>query len=327
MDTSVREIVRNRSDSFEGHSIDTSGEPDLEQYYGSLKNYVSMVTGGYTDLLMLDAPGGLGKTYNICRALESWQSSGDSTESAPTGRDDSRKFIHKSGFTTPLELYKILYLARHENCILFLDDMSGITKKDKAVEMLKAATDTEGDENIIEYQSSRDIEHPTKSNKTLLNKFDFRGSLIMSFNDTPDNRHFEALKDRGIFHEMNFSYDERIEIIKELAKSGDFSPLSVEEQCEVAAWIESVTDPSVHVSIRTFEKVCQMRHFGQEESENWEKMALDVFDLDYEKYLVWTLRTETDMSVEEQIEIYEEVTGKCRSSYYNRKDELLNERE
>jgi hypothetical protein len=287
-------------------------DPSLDKYYGNLRNYVRMVTSGYSNLLMLDAKGGLGKTHNV-------------TETLSEELDDDL-WVHQKGFTTPIELYKTLYKARHEDAVLFLDDMSGVTSNTKAIDMLKAATDTQGEENWVEYRTSRDIDHPLIEGETLPNTFCFRGSIIMSFNETPDNRHFQALKDRGTFYNLSFSYQERLELISEVAQLPEFSNLSVSIQEETADWIRSVTDSSYEVTIRTFEEVLKMREFSQEADANWEKMALEIFDMNYEKHLIIQMREANDMPIEQQVEAWCDETGYGSSKYYDFLSEIKNER-
>lgn len=287
--------------------------PNLDRFYSSLHNYVGMVVGGYTKLLMLDAKGGLGKTYNVKKVL--------TEELKPS------EWSHQKGFTTPLELYKTLYMAQQEGHVLFLDDMSGVTNNQKAIDMLKAATDTEGEENWVEYRTSKEIEHPDPNVvRPLPNTFCFRGAVIMSFNETPDNAHFNALKDRGTFYRLDFDYETRIDLIREVAKIEGFSDLDVTVQQETAEWVNIVTDRSIEVSIRTFENILEMRAYGEAEGKDWEMMALDVFDLNYDKYLIVRLMDETEYTVGEQIEIFEQKTGRSRSHYYNLKNEIVSER-
>lgn len=290
------------------------GEPNLDRFYGNLRNYVRMVCDGYSNLLLLDAKGGLGKTHNVLETLREELNTRD-------------QFVHQKGFTTPIELYKTLWKARESGTVLFLDDMSGVTSNSKAIDMLKAATDTQGVENWIEYRTSRDIEHPYREGATLPNTFCFRGSIIMSFNDTPDNRHFDALKDRGTSYKLQFSYQERLELITEIAKLNDFSNLSISEQLETADWIRSATDASVEVSIRTFEEVCQMREWATKSGENWQNMALDVFNLDDEKHFIIQMRDSSDLPIEQQIEAFEDEFGKSESHYYNLLGEIKDERD
>lgn len=291
----------------------------LDDYYGNLRNYVRMVTQDYSNLLMLDAAGGLGKTHNVLDVLE--------TEL------EADQFVHQKGFTTPIELYKTLYKARENDMVLFLDDVSGITSNTKAIDMLKSATDTEGVENWVEYRTSKAIDHPTVPGGELSNTFCFRGNIIMSFNETPSNHHFNALKDRGTFYQLQFSYDERVEIIKQIAEKPTFSELSVSEQRATARWLETATNPSYEVSIRTFEEVCNMRAFSQQSSgassqasPDWEKMALDVFNMDYEKHLIIKMREAGEMPVADQVSEFCEETGKSESYYYDLLSELKSER-
>jgi hypothetical protein len=287
----------------------------LDRFYGNLRNYVRMVTGGYSNLLMLDARGGLGKTHNVIETLESEY-------------EDDDMWVHQKGFTTPLELYKTLWKARFADGTLFLDDMSGVTNNTKAIDMLKAATDTQGEENVVEYRTSRDIDHPFIDGETLPNTFTFRGSIVMSFNDTPDNRHFDALRDRGTYYEFNLSYQERLELIDAIAELPDFSSLTISEQQEVARWVRTVTDSSFEVTIRTFEEICQMYDFASSQpSADWEEMALEIFDVDYRKYRIIEMREAMDMPVEEQVEIWCQEFDKSESTYYDTWDAIRDERE
>ncbi len=308
----LKEVYQERSEAHTTSLVPMeSGEPDLEWAYGSLENLVRMVAFDYEEFVMLDAPGGLGKTYNIKHYLEELL--------GPMGRE----WDYQSGYTTPLELYKTLY--QNQDKVLFLDDMSGITKNDKCVNMLKEATDTEGEENWVYWKSSKTPE--TKQGQELNEAFCFRGAIIMSFNDVPENRHFEALESRAAgsrAYKLDFSYEERIKIIKEVAKNDDMSPLSYPIRKDVIEWIESVTDPSVEVNIRTLVKALNMREAYEDGViDNWEKTALEVFDLNYEKYLILQLWESDEYdSVEEQIEVFEKKTGRSRGHYYNLKGEL-----
>lgn len=285
----------------------------LDRFYGNLRNYVKMVANDYSNLLMLDAKGGLGKSHNVRKTLSKEM-------------EDDDQWVHQKGFTTPLELYKTLWKARQENVVLFLDDMSGVTNNTKAIDMLKAATDTQGDENVVEYRTSRDIDHPFIDGMTLPNKFTFRGSVILSFNDTPDNRHFDALKDRSTYYKMSFNYQERLDLIEAMAEKESISDLSIPKQREMADWIRTVTDSSFDVTIRTFEEVCKMRQFGEDTDADWEKMSLEIFNIDYEKYRIIEMREDGEMSVEEQIETWCDEFDKSQGTYYNTLDEIRDER-
>lgn len=289
-------------------------EPALDRFYGNLRNYVRMVTGGYTNLLMLDAKGGLGKTHNVLETLREEY-------------DDDRMWVHQKGFTTPLELYKTLWQARFEDGTLFLDDMSGVTSNSKAIDMLKAATDTQGAENVVEYRTSRDIDHPHIDGESLPNTFTFRGSIVMSFNDTPSNRHFDALRDRGTYYEFRLSYQERLDLIDAIAELDDFSSLTVPEQREIADWIRTVTDSSFEVTIRTMEEICQMYDFARSQpSADWQEMALEIFDVDYRKYRIIEMREADEMPVAEQVETWCEEFGMSESTYYDEFDRIRDER-
>ena len=94
----------------------------------------------------------------------------------------------------------------------------------------------------------------------------------------------------------------------------------------MALWIQNVTNPAVEVSLRTFEEVCSIRHFGREEGQDWERMAFEVFNLDEERYLITRLRTDSDLTVDEQIDVFKERTGKSQGYYYDLWAEIKDER-
>ena len=315
-----------RAESWQPNQPETTPEPDLEWAYGPLKNYVRMCVHGYAKLFMLDAAGGLGKTYNIKRVLE--DELGAEGQNAGSPRMDKRGWMHKAGYSTPLALFESLWEARHGD-VLFLDDMSGITKNDKCVEMLKAATDTEGDENWVTYESSSPPELGDDDKE--VQRFNFQGSLIMSFNDTPSNRHFDALEDRAAgssAYRLDFPYEDRLRLITEIAKHGEISPLPYEMRMEMVDWIKTVTDPSIDVSIRTLKSVLDIRQFAvdSEDDIDWEHMCLEAFDLDYEKYLIYEMRKDDEMPVSEQVEKYKEKTGKSQGQYYDKLSEIKTKR-
>jgi hypothetical protein len=143
-----REAMASRSESFapDGYEYEDPAKnpPNLERFYGSLRNYVKMVTGGYHRLFMLDASGGLGKTYNVTEVLEE--------------ELDRSDWTHQRGFTTPIELYKTLYKGQKRGHVLFLDDMSGLRNNQKAIDMLKAARSAAPTSIRPSYPTSSDLQ-------------------------------------------------------------------------------------------------------------------------------------------------------------------------
>jgi len=323
--------MHERSDNYLPTPVDCKEEPDIEWAYGPLKEFTRMVVHDFSKLFMLNADGGLGKTYTVKQTLR--ESLGPEGVGAHSLDDDERGWIYKAGHTTPLALFESLWEARHGD-ILFLDDMSGITKNDKAVEMLKAATDTDGETNKVVYESSRTPELGPQNKK--VDNFTFRGGIIMSFNDTPDdNNHFNALEDRaagGSAYELTFSYDERIRLLEEIAKSDDISNLPYETRMNMVDWIKTVTDPSMAPSIRTLKSVLDAREYAASMSHDvdWEQMCFEAFDFNRELYLIYTLM-QRDIPVKEetagpnedsQVGLFKAKTGKSSGYYFDKKSEL-----
>jgi len=116
-------------------------------------------------------------------------------------------------------------------------------------------------------------------------------------------------------------------LIDAIAELDDFSDLSVPEQKEISSWLRSVTDSSYEVTIRTFEEICKMRQFGSENDEDWERMALEIFNINYEKHRIIEMREAMDMSIEEQVNEWCDEFDKSESAYYDCWDRIRAERE
>lgn len=294
---------------------ETFGEPDIDRFYHDLKRGVTSLIRDYSNLLMLDAAGGLGKTHNIKRMLRD--------ALGPEGATDDRSetgWVYRSGYSTPLGLYELLWQARHNN-VVFLDDVSGLTNT-KAIDMLKSATDSEGEENWISYDTSKTLS--LGENDVDAKQFEFSGRIIISFNDTPSDKHFAALKDRAWLsqaYSFDLSHSQRIDLIKEVAKVPDLvDGLSVEQQYDTALWIEDKAPQTADISIRTLESICRERAMSLLEPDvgDWRRAAISMFDVDYTDELIIDLRKNSDLPISEQIAIVEQEAGIKQSAYYDR---------
>ena len=278
---------------------ETDLEPDLDDHYWKLRNYVGMVADGETDALLLDAPPGIGKSYQITDELE-----------RRLGADG---YIKLSGKITPVELFHALYEASAGK-VLFLDDLEGVLNNRKSMALLKQATWTEDDDDM------RFVEWRSTSNKIEVpEKFRFMGSVIMVFNETPDNQHYEALESRCLYYEMDFTHNERLEIIREIAKK-PYKGLTYDERMDVVEWLETHASPGDELTIRTLFHIMDMRSYNPE---RWTELAVEQLDTDEELMLVRELVDEHD-TIKAAEEAYHEATGEGRERFmaiYERLDE------
>lgn len=271
-------------------------EPDTDEYYGHLRDYVRMVARGEKNALMLDAPPGIGKTFQIMDTLDE--------------ELDSDEYVKHSGYCTPVELYHLLHEAR-EGKVVFLDDIEGLLQNDSALGLLKQATWSEGEFRTVEWKS-------TSSKIEVEEQFIFEGKIIMCFNETPDGAIFNSLRDRCLPYHIDFTYEERIDLIHEIAKV-PYEGTEYEEREQVAGWIERHTCPeTTDVNLRTLFHCLDMYRYNPEK---WQGMAIELFDMDEEEHLIRELHYKHE-TVEDAAEEYMEETGNSRTTFFRRKQDM-----
>lgn len=289
--------------------------PNVEPYYEKLEMNVDMLLQGIGNLVVIEASGGLGKSYNIKRIL---------AHNLP-----NKQWTVKSGKTTPLALYQTLYMCQDRGHVLFLDDISGLGN-DTAMELLKAATDTE-DLRKVSYSSSRQPDHPVEEDEKLPFDFIFRGKVIICSNDLPDDTdsHFEALLSRASTHykmDKDFDYETVCEVIREVAKipqlvsDDNGNCLTVPEQQECAEWIIDISSEETGINLRTLEHVCNKRMYGKVHDKQWTKMAIDDLGMSTEQYIVYRLKqaaTDDEITAKEAEQYFIEETSMTERTFYN----------
>lgn len=272
-------------------------DPDgLKEYYRNFRNYVRAVAQEHHNALMVESPPGLGKSYQITKVL--------------TNELGENGWVKHSGFSSPMEFYETLY--EHRDKVLFLDDIEGLLGNRRALANLKQATWDESGTRTVEWKSSSSkLEAPQK--------FQFNGRIIMCFNDVPDGDPIvESLKSRTLFYDLDFTYEERLGIMAEIAKK-DYDGMSLEERTMVLDWLVDHTEPETkELNLRTLFKCFELYKFNQNE---WQDMAAELFDVDDEMAKVRELVRKYDES-KKMVEEYKEATGKTRRTFYNKKKKL-----
>lgn len=291
--------------------------PKIDHFYEKLEMNVDMLLKGIGNLVIIEASGGLGKTYNVKRILNENLS--------------PDQYTVKSGKTTPLALYKILWQTQDKGHVLFLDDISGLTS-DTAMELLKGATDTEPVRQVS-YSSSRAPDHPTKPDKKLPLEFVYRGKIIMCSNNLPkDDPHFDAIKSRATSHyymDKDFDYDTICAVIREVAKIPGLvedeygNSLTVKQQQECAEWIIDISTEDSGINLRTLEHVCNKRLYGEEHDKDWTKAAIDDLGMSEEMYVVHRLRQES-IDPNKAEEYFKQKTGMSERTFWRYWTEVSN---
>lgn len=292
------ETTDTTEDETELHDTVSPGEPELDEFFWRLRAYVGMVTSKRINSLSIVAKPGIGKSHTITDQLK--QDVGKSG------------YVKISGYCSPLSLYHKLYEV-HDGGVLVLDDVAGIPKDERSMELLKAATWTEDEEDgrVVSWETtSGKLEAPPS--------FKFEGTVISVFNDLPDNEMSRAFIDRSLTYNMAFTYHERLHIMREVAKK-PYENLSYEERIEVVDYIEQNTGPGDEVNMRTMFNIFDIRVC---EPERWDLLAEDQIDPNQELKLVRQLLDDHE-TVGEACSEFQETTGKSRSTFYRKKKKIV----
>lgn len=272
-------------------------DPDgLKEYYRNFRNYVRAVAQEHHTALMVESPPGLGKSYQITQIL--------------TNELGDNGWAKHSGFSSPMEFYETLY--EHRNKVLFLDDIEGLLGNRRALANLKQATWDESGQRTVEWKSSSSkLEAPKK--------FQYNGRIIMCFNDVPDDDPIvESLKSRTLFYELDFTYEERLGIIAEIAKK-DYDGMSLEERKRIVEWLAENTNPETKdLNLRTLFKCFELYKFNRDE---WKSMAAELFSVDEEMAAVRELVRKYD-EVDKMVDRYKTEFGKTRRTFMRKKKKL-----
>lgn len=243
-------------------------EPDTHEFFKTFKTYVRMGARGEEHGVLIDGRPGIGKSFQAETVLK---------EEVEDDESPCMMYEFVDGYLSPMALYEELYRMRYENAVLVLDDVDGIADNDTAVALLKAALEGQGsgDKRTVSWQSKS-----SKLDDDVPDKFEFKGSIIMMFNDVPDNPHFNAVKSRCMPFDMDFDYDERMTLIHEVAKASH-DDLEYGERMEVANWlINHSQEGMAHVDLRTLFKCFSLYSSSVIEGDEWKIHAAEQIGID-----------------------------------------------
>lgn len=116
----------------------------FEQQLSDLEDLVALVVSGATNALFAAGRGGVGKTFNVEKALNEM------------GLQDGSGYYKVTGDISEPGLYT--YLWEHRNDIILFDDADGVFKSQVSRNMIKAATDTKAKRKLFWLKKSSFIE-------------------------------------------------------------------------------------------------------------------------------------------------------------------------
>lgn len=245
---------------------DEEVEAKLADRFEVLESMTQLAIDGEVRSLVVSGPAGLGKSWTVEKALETWD---------PSEQDHT--VIR--GYVRPTGLFKLLYQHRARGQVVVFDDADSIFYDDTSINLLKAACDTT-DRRRISYISEAVLVDEETAER-LPKSFDFEGTVIFITNCDFDSMidrghklapHLAAIVSRSHYVDLAMrTKRDYIVRIRQVIKQGLLADrgLSDTEQHEVAQYVEDNQDKLRELSLRMALKVASIRRKGG----NWQKVA------------------------------------------------------
>ena len=266
--------------------------------YFEMEKYIEMVVSGFSNFCVIQGNGGLGKSFSTHSILK---------------KKLKENYAYLNSFTTPLELYNFLYDNSQEKVIL-LDDVEGVFDNNFVISLLKNACELNKDRTISWNSTTSKLDGRATTSK-------FTSRIILLINKLPNlnkNPHIQALLNRAFISKLNFSYNEKLDIIKEVSLK-QYQNIQEKDRREIYEFIERNTSEATQdLSIRSLIK-CY--HFFMFNKELWKELAGRILKADPRKEIVLDLM-KSGKSVKEQLVEYYERTGFSRPDYFRIKRSL-----
>ncbi len=173
-------------------NLDYRDNKKISEFYTKIDRAITKMVQGYSDLAFIKGRGGIGKSYQIRKAL--------------TQHDAD--YIEIAGEVSEAFLYRLIY--ENNGKIIWFKDVVRLLGGVKSINLLKSATETEQQRILTKSNYS-------KKQEDLPDKFLCRCKFIFDYNQVTGSNlreDFEALVSRGDYIEMCLSEDDIIDIMR-----------------------------------------------------------------------------------------------------------------
>lgn len=206
---------------------------EYSEHQKTLQGYIKLLTGGFSNLLIIVSKAGYGKTTMVLEAMKS----------LPEG-----SYLYVNNYITPPEFYALLEATEklQPPKILILDDIEYSLQNKQFQGLLKSATWEAGErkERVVNYLSNF---YKTKD----LPAIKFSGKIILLLNEIPKKQNIlKAVLDRSLFYEIKMNNKEIIEAMGQIVKK-PFETLSFKDRMKVWDFIRTHTTSKDNISFRT----------------------------------------------------------------------------
>lgn len=242
--------------------------------------------------LILVGSAGLGKSYNVLKALKEM------------GYKKGKDFETLNSYVTPLELYKFLYENKDDKIIVF-DDTMGFFQNKTNIGLILASLWGEGKRKVTYSSGTGKLKIP--------NQFLFNSKIVWCANQLPNG--LEAVKSRCYYYEISFTYQEKIEMMYEMAKLQGIP-------FEVVDFIKEETDETIeNLDFRLLFKIYNIYQNRRTYYKNdWKAVSREMLGLQKdEKMALLKKYLEESDSVKEARQIWTAKTGQSNRQFWRYK--------
>jgi hypothetical protein len=274
------------------------GKSDTSAYFATVYHFVKMVAEGHSNALIIKSKGGIGKSFVVLKTL----------------KEMNVPFVFLNAYSTPLSFFE--FLSSNADKLILLDDCENVLKDKVSVSILKSALWSVTGTRVINYLSTTDkLKVPSS--------FIFTGKIIFCINgNLVKNADVQALKSRVLYHEINFTNDEIIKIMYEIAKD-DYKDTTFEERKSIVDYLRENTDYSTDLNFRTLIKSYDIFRYSKINKIDWKPLVAGLITKDKYITVVKSLIS-SNLSIPDQIVNFRTATGKSQSSYYRLRSKLSN---
>lgn len=232
---------------------------DLNHRFGLLSELTYGVCRGIFHGLIVRGEKGLGKSYTIHKILDEYDPTVAGNEEMP---EPQRRTVKRfTGKISPYQLFVTMQQYASDKDILLFDDCDSAWEDISALNILKAAMNTQKPR-YVTWQSSQNARGAGRENS-----FVFNGSIIVITNAVMMGEHMKAFLDRVHRFNLTMSSQEKILKIAEIAKSSDVDPVFAEPVVDFIR--EHLDQIGSRLSMRTFVKTYELAKF----SKQWRELA------------------------------------------------------
>lgn len=224
----------------------------INERFDFVGDMIDMLAKGDQASVVVTGPGGLGKTFNVIKALKRNKLDDISTlEEREIGSllNTSKSYRVIKGYSTPKGLYRTLYENR-KGTIVF-DDCDSVLKDPVSLNLLKGALDSY-DKRIISWCADiRDEDLPTS--------FEFKGRVVFISNMSSVQLD-QAIVSRSMVVDLSMTNVQKVERMNFLMSQEDFMPeFEMQYKRDAMELIGVLKDKVKELTLRTLIQVTKIR--------------------------------------------------------------------